>query len=95
MAMQIRRTAAIDNPPAGLAEGQLAVEMAADPPRLWVGVPTSLDPTGRRQIITAAGGAGFFQFDQENGNLYFVFDVGVRPNMFELEDGNLYYVLPE
>lgn len=49
--MQIRRTAIPNESPGGLAEGQLAVEMASDPPRLWVGVPTSIDPTGRREIL--------------------------------------------
>jgi len=49
MAMQIRRTATSDNPPTGLVPGQLAVEMA-DPAKLWVGVPTAIDSSGRREI---------------------------------------------
>jgi len=50
MPIQIRRTATPDNPPVGLLPGQLSVEMASDPPRLWVGVPTSIDALGRREI---------------------------------------------
>lgn len=58
MAMQRRRTREPDNPPAehSLVPGELAVEMASDPPRLWVGVPTDIDETGRRQV--GAGGEG-------------------------------------
>lgn len=47
-------------PAAGsLVPGQLAVEMATQPnPRLWVGVTTNIDPTGRRLIMPATGGGG-------------------------------------
>lgn len=42
-----------------LVPGQLAVEMATQPnPRLWVGVPTNIDPTGRRMIVSGGGGGG-------------------------------------
>lgn len=42
-----------------LVPGQLAVEMATQPnPRLWVGVPTNIDPTGRRLIVSGGGGGG-------------------------------------
>jgi hypothetical protein len=42
-----------------LVPGQLAVEMATQPnPRLWVGVPTNIDPTGRRLVVSAGGGGG-------------------------------------
>jgi len=51
MAIQIRRTATPNNPPTGLLPGQLSVEMANDPPTLWVGVPPTIDSTGRRQIV--------------------------------------------
>src|SRR5215471_7553499 len=50
MAIQIRRTATPDNPPSDLESGQLAVEMASDPPRLWCGVPFDIDPLGRRLL---------------------------------------------
>lgn len=50
MPMQIRGTAIVDNPPTGLAERQLSVEMAGPQPKLWVGVPTSIDPSGRRLL---------------------------------------------
>jgi hypothetical protein len=45
--------------PGSLVPGQLAVEMATSPaPRLWVGVPTNIDPTGRRLIVSGGGGGG-------------------------------------
>jgi hypothetical protein len=49
------RTTVPNNPPAAglLLDGQLAVEQA-DPMRIWVGVPTSLDPTGRRLLYDAS-----------------------------------------
>lgn len=50
MPIQFRRTSVPDHAPDNLVPGQLAVEMASDPLRLWVGVPTSIDPTGRREI---------------------------------------------
>jgi len=50
--VQEARTATPNNPPANgsLLDGQLYVEMAT-PTRLWVGVPTSIDPTGRKTIV--------------------------------------------
>lgn len=59
MPMQIRRTATLNSPPTGLAEGQLAVEMSGPVCKLWVGVPTSIDPSGRRlltQFLPLSGG---------------------------------------
>lgn len=50
MPMQIRGTSTVDDPPSGLAERQLSVEMAGPTPKLWVGVPTSIDAAGRRLI---------------------------------------------
>jgi len=47
MALRIRRTVS-SGPPTGLQEGQLAVEMG--PGALWVGVPTGVDPSGRKQL---------------------------------------------
>lgn len=58
---QITRTSTPLNAPASgsLVPGQLAVEMATNPsPRLWVGVPTTIDPTGRRLIVSGGGGGG-------------------------------------
>lgn len=57
MVMQIRRTAVPNNPPTDLAEGQLGVEMADNPPKLWIGVPTDIDSSGRR-LLSGSGGAG-------------------------------------
>jgi len=49
--VQIRRTATPNNPPVNLAEGELSVEMA-NPLRLWVGVPTSIDASGKRLLTS-------------------------------------------
>jgi len=51
---QIRRTPLPNNPPAAgvLMDGELCVEQNT-PVRLWVGVPTSLDPSGRKLVIDA------------------------------------------
>src|SRR5262245_21045595 len=46
----IRRTATPNAPPTGLNPGELSVEMA-DPMRLWVGVPTSIDNSGKRLLV--------------------------------------------
>lgn len=48
--VQIRRTQTSNNPPTGLSPGELSVEMA-DPLRLWVGVPASIDPLERRLLV--------------------------------------------
>lgn len=58
---RITRTSSPNLAPASgtLVPGQLAVEMATQPnPRLWVGVPTTIDPTGRRLIVNSTGGGG-------------------------------------
>jgi hypothetical protein len=51
--MQQKRTSVNNNPPSGLLPGQLAVEMGT-PLRLWVGVPTGLDPSGKK-LLTDSG----------------------------------------
>lgn len=58
---RITRTTSPNLAPASgsLVPGQLAVEMATQPnPRLWVGVPTNIDPTGRRLLVSGSGGGG-------------------------------------
>src|SRR5215475_14980775 len=58
MTIQIKRTATPGAQPPALAEGQLAVGMADSPsPSLYVGVPTTIDPSGRRLINPPGGGA--------------------------------------
>ena len=49
--VQHYRTAKPNNPPPAneLADGELCIEQA-DPCRLWVGVPTTIDATGRRLL---------------------------------------------
>jgi len=55
MPIQIRRTRTPNLAPTGLLPGQLAVEMASDPIRLWVGVPTNIHPSGRLLIAPFGG----------------------------------------
>lgn len=59
--LQIRRTRTPNNPPTDLVPGQLGIEMANDPPRLWVGVPTEIDPTARRELLAYGGIGGGWQ----------------------------------
>lgn len=56
MPIQIQRTRVPDEAPTALEPGQLGVEMASTPPRLWVGVPAEIDPTMRRMLIGGGGG---------------------------------------
>lgn len=57
--------------PGSLIPGQLAVEMATQPnPRLWVGVPTSIDSTGRRLIVGTTGGGGGIPEAPTDGQIY-------------------------
>ena len=42
--------------PDTLPVGQLALDTTTVPPSLWIGVPTSLDPTGRKQITFGSMG---------------------------------------
>ena len=58
---QIKRTPTPGNspPPNSLFEGELAVDMAEPvAPRLWVGVPASIDPTGMRLVSDMSQSAG-------------------------------------
>ena len=50
----IRRTVNPNSQPTGLLPGELAVEMG-NPCRLWVGVPTAQDPTGKK-LLSPRGG---------------------------------------
>ena len=59
--MQIKRTPTPGNSPLpnSLAEGELAVDMAEPiAPRLWVGVPAAIDPTGMRLVSDMSQSAG-------------------------------------
>ena len=90
---RIHRTDLPDNSPeaGSLREGELSVEMA-DPVRLWVGVPTSIDATGRRVLVDASLSgsgativisdtpptltAGTLWWDSVGGQLYIGYDDG-------------------
>jgi hypothetical protein len=52
----IKRTNTPNSPPIGLDAGELAVEMNV-PTRLWVGVPVSIDPSGKK-LLLEVGSAG-------------------------------------
>jgi len=69
----IKRTLTPDLPPPTLQPGELAVEMASIPPKLWVGVPTNIDPVGKKLLsptnVTIAPEISFFQ---SSGTLKFV-----------------------
>jgi len=52
--IQIRRTTTANSPPTDLEVGELGVELASTPARLWVGYPAA--PNGRLQLNAAGGG---------------------------------------
>jgi hypothetical protein len=54
--VQIKRTLTNDLPPTGLLPGELCVEMGV-PTRLWVGVPTSVDSTGKKLLAAPTTGS--------------------------------------
>jgi hypothetical protein len=54
--VQIKRTSTNDLPPTGLLPGELCVEMGV-PTRLWVGVPTSVDSTGKKLLAAPTTGS--------------------------------------
>ena len=87
MAIQIRRTRTPNHAPTGLESGQLAVEMASDPPRLWCGVPASIDPSGRVRIDRPGGtlGAGAFK----TGDTKLTLRTVAKPGWIMLDDGTI------
>lgn len=68
---RLYRTTIPNNSPASLVllDGELAVEQA-DPMRLWVGVPTTLDPTGRRLLYDSTGAGGGLTDAPVDGKAY-------------------------
>lgn len=56
-----------------------------------------LDVVRKVDLADISAGVGFFSFEQDSGNLYFIFDLGVRDDMFTYDDatGNFYYNMPE
>lgn len=50
MPLQIRRTQTANAAPTGLLPGQLSVEMASTPPKLWCGVPVGINAQQRVQL---------------------------------------------
>src|SRR5262245_60407416 len=85
MAIQIRRTRTPDHAPPDLVPGQLAVEMASSPARLWCGVPTSIDPSGRRLVGTGAGGGASFKTGDAKVTLKKI----AEPGWILLDDGTI------
>jgi endosialidase-like protein len=67
--VQIKRTSTNDLPPTGLLPGELCVEMGV-PTRLWVGVPTSIDSTGKKLLAAPTTGSFVLKSgDTMTGNL--------------------------
>jgi hypothetical protein len=67
--IQIFRTSTAGLAPTAnsLQQGELAVEMASTPPKLWVGVPVGVDPSG--QIVLAGAGVGVASFNTRTGSV--------------------------
>lgn len=86
MTIQILRTARPDNPPSELAAGQLAVEMATYPPRLWCGVPTSIDPSGRIEVAVSGEDAGG---DYSTGDGKLTLQTYADPGWILMDDGTI------
>lgn len=74
----IKRTITPDSPPSALEPGELAVEMA-EPTRLWVGVPLTLDPSGKKLLVPSASVAVSEDppLTPEQGDLWYEADVGI------------------
>jgi hypothetical protein len=72
------RTSTPYNPPApnSLMDGQLSLEQA-DPMRIWMGVPVSLDPTGRRLLYDASAATSGGTRGQSG---QYVWSIGTSPN---------------
>jgi hypothetical protein len=89
----IKRTATPNLPPTSLQPGELSVEMV-DPVRLWVGVPTAIDPAGKRLLIdrsTISSSAAIFIGDTPPpspapGQLWWESDTGFL--FLYYDDGN-------
>jgi len=93
--IQIKRTATPGFSPTGLRPGELSVEMA-NPTRLWVGVPSSIDPSERKLI---GGGialgdappmnpaAGQLWWETDSGVLWFYYDDGNSKQWVQVNNG--------
>jgi hypothetical protein len=90
--IRIHRTAAPNKPPTNLDPGELSIEMR-NPTRLWVGVPTDIDPSGKKLLldVTAvhAATAATTQEPPSNPNqgaLWYETDTGIL--WLYYDDGN-------
>jgi hypothetical protein len=70
--VQILRTDVADRQPTALLPGELAVEMASIPPKLWVGVPTAVNPAGIVLLNSDSGGSGTGGYTQAESDAKFV-----------------------
>jgi hypothetical protein len=77
--VQILRTLTPNQPPQALAPGEFAIEMASTPPRLWIGVDTSIDPVGMKMLlpIGAVIVADAMPTAPINGALWWESDTGI------------------
>jgi len=89
--IRINRTKTPNKPPTNLDPGELSVEMR-NPTRLWVGVPTDIDPSGKKLLVdvnavhaaTAATtqeppsnpNQGAFWYETDTGILWLYYDDG-------------------
>jgi hypothetical protein len=71
--IQIKRTTSVNTPPSGLLPGELAVEMSA-PTKLWVGVPSSIDPSSRVLLIDTS--AAFNAYNKSESDIRYVNTAG-------------------
>jgi len=78
--VQILRTSTPNQQPAALAPGELAIEMATVPPRLWVGVPTAIDAAGMKLLLPSGGGITVAEDPPAvplQGDLWYESDTGI------------------
>jgi len=93
--IQIKRTSVPGSSPIGLLPGELSIEMA-NPTRLWVGVPSSIDPSERKLIGggIAIGDAppmapapGQLWWETDSGVLWFYYDDGNSKQWVQVNSG--------
>lgn len=59
--LKLLRAAAAGNLPSSLDYGELALDALANPPKLYAGVPTTRDPSGRIDLLASADGGALLE----------------------------------
>ena len=95
--IRIRRTLVRDLAPAAnsLAVGEMALELASDPVKIWVGVPDTIDPSERKLISGVIISAtpptdswpGALWWDTVTGQLFIYFDDGTSEQWVSASSG--------